>query len=119
MNGDMGAREPEPLIALWTEYQTLDAAANETCHTFSLAEGEYFASKPSGLTDEEDKAARDKAGVTVLEETSAAARDRADAVLQKIAAAPVTSLEGIAITLRAVTNWRDERPGDRSGQNGA
>ena len=95
----------DPVVGLWEKYQRLEAASQETSAAYNKAEGEYFASKPSGLTDEEDKKARATAGVTALEKADVAASNREDAVLKKIANAPVTSLEDIAIKLRALAEW--------------
>ncbi len=102
----------EPLGALWAEYERLDAAHQAACDTYGEAEGKYFASKPSGLTDKEDKKARAKAGVTALDKAQSRASNRADAVLEKIANARVTSLEGVLIKLRAVAAWNKDEPSD-------
>ena len=120
MNPPQSLRDPyadkaavDPIVALWAKYQRLDAAAKEACDAYSKTEGEYFASRPSGsLTDEEDKAARDKAGVTAVEKAEKAAANRADAMLKKIAAAPVTSLDGLMIKLRAVAEWNRGEPSE-------
>lgn len=102
----------DPLETLWAKYQKLDAADKAACDAFSKAEGEYFASKPSGLTDEEDRTARAKAGLPALEKAVAASSPRANAALRKITNARATSLEGVMVKLRAVAEWNRDEPSD-------